>query len=186
MHPYKINSSFLLLLLLCLSFFIPTAQAHRAKANEIDTCRFSVGGEVVHFSAYTPSFTEGASYCHFIPDVGVTHLVFDYEGKKLRHTTVEFEITKEPEGSRVFYQRPEKFKKGSMNTIVDFSQYGAGHYLAHITIESKGETLDSHVAFSIAVEPESEGLSFSLILIFIITLIIGFSIMRFFIKQSDD
>ena len=186
MHPHKISQKILILSILLFSFIFPSVHAHRAKANEIDTCRFTVGSEVVHFSAYTPSFTQGTSYCHFIPDVGVTHLVFDYEGKKLRQMTVEFEITKEPESSRVFYQKPEKIKKGSMNTIIDFSQHGAGHYLAHITLLSQGEKLDSHVSFSIATEPESEGFSFSIILIFIITLGIGFFIMRFFINNQND
>ncbi len=47
-------------------FFSSTAIAHRGAKNEIDTCRISVGNEVVHFSAYTPILTPGASYCHKI------------------------------------------------------------------------------------------------------------------------
>jgi hypothetical protein len=33
---------------------------------------------------------------------------------------VEFEVTKEPEGTRVFYQAPEKIKKGTVDAKVDF------------------------------------------------------------------
>jgi hypothetical protein len=40
--------------------------------------------------------------------------VIDYEGKKLRHTTVEFEVTKEPAGTRVYYHSPEQITKGTI------------------------------------------------------------------------
>jgi len=129
--------------------------AHRGAKGEVDTCRISVGDEVVHFSAYTPTLSEGTSYCHSIPELGLTHLVIDYEGKKLRHTTVEFEITKEPEGARIYYQKPEKIKKGSIQAKIDFNSFGAGEYLAHITIVNQGETIDSHLPFSVAVEQDN-------------------------------
>jgi hypothetical protein len=78
--------------------------------------------------------------------------VFDYEGKSMRNLSVEFEITKEPEGTRIFYQEPQKVKTGTMNGSVDFSQYGAGHYLAHIAIVDKDKRLDSHIPFSVGLE----------------------------------
>ncbi len=139
-------------------FLLPqSAWAHRGAKNEVDTCRFSVGDDVIHFTAYTPQATGGQGFCHQIPNVGMTHLVFDYEGTKLRETTVEFEITKEPEGVRIFYQEPKVIKKGSVDAQVDFSQHGAGEYLAHVTITYKGEKLDSHLPFSIGVEPDDGG-----------------------------
>lgn len=153
---------FLILSIIFLSLLLPAAaNAHRGAKNEIDTCRFSVGSEVIHFSAYTPTFSDGESFCHSIPNIGDTHLVFDYEGNRLRKTTVEFEITKEPDGTRIFYQKPEKIKKGSVDAKINFNMPGAGigHYLAHVTIMHKGEKLDSHLPFSVGMEPEDEGLS---------------------------
>jgi hypothetical protein len=164
--------------------FLSTASAHRGAKNEVDTCRFSVGDEVIHFSAYTPTATGGTSYCHFIPNVDTTHLVFDYEGKKLRNTTVEFEITKEPEGTRIFHQKPEKIKKGSVDAVVDFKQFGAGEYLSHVTIMYKGEKLDSHLPFSVGVAEEKGGLPYK-ILIPILLMIISFFAVPLVIKAKQ-
>lgn len=150
-----VKQSGMLVSILSLSLMmVSTVNAHRNTTSEVDTCRFSVGDEVIHFTAYTPTFTGATGYCGAIPHIGLTHLVFDYEGNKLRNTTVEFEITKEPEGTRVFYQEPEKIKKGSVDAKVDFNMHGAGEYLAHVTIMYKGEKLDSHLPFTIGLEPE--------------------------------
>ncbi|WAR46101.1 hypothetical protein [Methylomonas rapida] len=74
----------------------------------------------------------------------------------MRNFSVEFEITKEPEGTRVFYQEPQKIKTGTMNGLVDFSQYGAGNYLAHIAIVDKDKHLYSHIPFSVGLESLNE------------------------------
>lgn len=161
---------FLSMIMLC--FILPnSASAHRGARNEVDMCRISVGSEVIHFSAYTPSLSGGKSYCQIIPDVGLTHLVFDYEGKKLRHTTVEFEITKEPEATRVFYQKPEIIVKGTVDAKVDFTKYGAGNYLAHITIMNQGEKLDSHLPFSVGMESDG-GMPIMLIILLSVIFVI--------------
>ena len=186
LHRYTVDKFYMLVSVLFLGFMLSsTASAHRGAKNEVDTCRFSVGSEVIHFSAYTPKSTGGTGYCHYIPDVELTHLVFDYEGKKLRNTTVEFEITKEPEATRVFYQKPEKIKKGSMDAKVDFSQYGAGDYLAHVTIVHQGEKLDSHLPFSVGVEPESSGFTFMIVMVLIIVAIIAVVMMRVFKPKEN-
>ncbi len=177
----------ILMLVLVLGMLLPlTANAHRGAKNEVDTCRFSVGSEVIHFSAYTPTFTGGEGFCQMIPNVGETHLVFDYEGNKLRRTTVEFEITKEPEGSRVFYQKPTMVKKGSVDAKVNFDtpNAGPGHYLAHVTIMYKGEKLDSHLPFSVGIEPEDEGPSFVLIAS-IVLVIIGFIVFIIMVRRFN-
>lgn len=167
------------------TLFSSAVWAHRGAKNEIDTCRFTVGDEVIHFSAYTPKETGGTSYCHFIPNVETTHLVFDYEGTKLRNTTVEFEITKEPEGQRIFYQKPEKIKKGSVDAVVDFAQFGAGEYLSHITIMYKGEKLDSHLPFSVGIAEEKGGLPYKII-IPILLMIISFFVVPMVVKAKRD
>lgn len=178
----------IILSVLLLSFLLPsTASAHRGAKNEVDTCRFSVGDQVIHFSAYTPTFTAGKSYCHGIPNVGLTHLVFDYEGKKLRNTTVEFEITKEPEGTRIYYHEPEKIKKGSVDAKIDFATFGAGDYLAHVTIMYKGEKLDSHLPFSIGVASEDDGMPMviKVALFFLVIVILAMVGMSFFKKKKS-
>jgi len=183
----------LILSVLFLSIVLPSAvYAHRGAKNEIDLCRFTVGNEVIHFSAYTPAISGGEGFCRSIPNVGETHLVFDYEGNKLRKTTVEFEITKEPEGTRIFYQKPEKIKKGSVDAQVNFDKLsaGSGHYLAHVTIMYNGEKLDSHLPFSVGMAPEDET-NFTVIIASIILLIIGFVVFvkmvgRFNANKTDN
>jgi hypothetical protein len=133
---------------------LPSAvYAHRGASNEVDACNILVGHERVHFTAYTPTFTT-KEYCQSIPHLGMTNLVFDYDGKGLRNLTVEFEVTKEPEGTRVFYQEPTKIKSGTVNGVVDFSKFGAGNYLAHVAIVHKDKSLDSHIPFSVGLEGE--------------------------------
>jgi hypothetical protein len=168
----------LFFLLMFTALVLPSiANAHRGARNEVDTCRFSVGDEVVHFTAYTPSVSGGKGYCQIIPSLGLTHLVFDYEGKKLRDTTVEFEITKEPEGTRVFYQKPEKIKKGSVDAKVDFSKFGASNYLAHVTVLYQGEKLDSHLPFSVGMESdESSFPTMVKVLLFLVVVIVAIMI----------
>lgn len=134
-----------------LAIGLPTSvQAHRGVSNEVDACNILVGHERVHFTAYTPTF-DNKEYCGAIPHVGKTNLVFDYEGKGLRNMSVEFEVTKEPEGTRIFYKEPTKIKTGTVNGIVDFSQFGAGNYLAHVAIVHNDKSLDSHIPFSVGL-----------------------------------
>lgn len=173
LQRFILHKSQILLSILLLALILPTtANAHRGAKGEVDTCRISVGKEVIHFSAYTPDISGGQSYCHIIPELGLTNLVIDYEGKKLRHTTVEFEVTKEPEGTRVYYHSPEKIKKGSIDTKVDFRKHGAGNYLLHVTILNEGETIDSHLPFSVGLEVEESLIPNKILIPFIIIVII--------------
>ncbi len=142
-------------LFLALSLFSVQAFAHKGASNEPDNCRITVGSEVIHFSAYTPSFTQGVSYCTAIPNLGLTQLVFDYEGQKLRQTSLELEITRESDGRRIFHQAAKKVKTGTINAAVDFTEFGAGDYLAHITIEHNGEELDTHLTFAVGREEDT-------------------------------
>ena len=147
---------------------LPSAvYAHRGASNEVDACNILVGHERVHFTAYTPTFTT-KEYCQSIPHLGMTNLVFDYDGKGLRNLTVEFEVTKEPEGTRIFYQEPTKIKSGTVNGVVDFSKFGAGNYLAHVAIVHKDKSIDSHIPFSVGLEEEySDNLPLKSLLIFV-------------------
>lgn len=130
----------------------PTVHAHRGSSDEADPCRVKIGEEWLHFSAYTPKFSGSKSFCRSIPKVGMTNLVFDYEGDKLREVSMEFEVTKEPEGTRVYYRAPDTTKTGTVDGSVDFSQFGPGNYRAHVTLVDQGEKVDTHIPFSVGIE----------------------------------
>jgi hypothetical protein len=154
----------------------PVVWAHGGVSVNVDNCRIPVDNRWVHFTAYTPEFTQDTEYCKSIPNVGRTNLVFDYESRELRNMTVEFEITKEPEGTRVYHQDPEAHKRGSVNAIVDFNEFGPGKYLAHVTLANAGSKIDAHLPFAVA----STGVSSSAIwLVGFITLAGLFVVFRF-------
>ena len=151
--------------------------AHRSQDEQRDPCRIQVGYEPMHFTAYTPTFSKSKQYCQEIPHLGLTTLVFDYEGKKLRQITIAFEVTKEPEGTRVFYQQPGKYLSGTFAKNVDLTTFGVGAYLAHIKIFHKGKTLDTHLPFN--VKPKSGfGLRFLMLMVLMIALAYGYKIYR--------
>lgn len=169
--------------LFCLLFVaLPSiGYAHRGATDEVDACNILVGHERVHFTAYTPTFSNSKEYCQSIPHLGLTNLVFDYEGKSLRNLTIEFEITKEPEGIRVFYQEPAKIKSGTVNGMVDFSKFGAGNYLVHVAIVHNNKSIDSHIPFSVGVKEESSG-NLSLKLLFLLACA---AVIAYFIKRAS-
>ena len=151
--------------------------AHRSEDEQRDPCRIQVGYEPMHFTAYTPTFSKSKQYCQEIPHLGLTNLVFDYEGKKLRQITIAFEVTKEPEGTRVFYQQPDKYLSGTFAKNVDLTTFGVGAYMAHIKIFHKGKTLDTHLPFN--VKPKSGfGLRFLMLMVLMIALAYGYKIFR--------
>jgi hypothetical protein len=140
---------YLLALSLLVSVVIPVSGwAHGgASGVDVDACRIPVGPHWVHFTAYQPQLTGTTEYCDSIPEIGSATLVFDYEGKALRNMTVEFEVTKEPEGTRVFYKEPSTYPTGSANTTINFTEPGS--YLAHVTLVNEGQKVDAHVPFTV-------------------------------------
>ncbi len=162
--------AFILSIVTLICIPLHTAEAHRGARDEIDDCRIKVGFENIHFSAYIPSITGSKTYCHDIPGLGETFLVFDYEGKKLRDITLEFEVTKEPNGERIFYQAPQKIKTGNVNKRIDFSQYGQGDYLAHITIVDNDKRQDTHLPFTVGMidPPMNKQLKFIIGVVFFV------------------
>lgn len=121
--------------------------AHGGASVEADKCRIEVGPHLVHFTAYQPQLSGTTEYCNDIPELGQVIIVFDYEGKALRRMTVEFEITKEPEGTRIFYQEPMTNPTGTYNTALNFTT--PGKYLAHVTLVNEGQKVDAHVPFAV-------------------------------------
>ena len=152
-----------------LSALIPVSVtwAHGGASVEADTCRINVGPHLVHFTAYQPQLSGTTEFCNNIPELGKSVIVFDYEGKALRNMTVEFEITKEPEGSRIFYKEPSKAPTGTINTEVNFTT--PGNYLAHVTLVNEGQKVDAHVPFSVG-SAGAGGISTSTILIILVVL----------------
>jgi hypothetical protein len=143
--------------------------AHGGASVDADTCRIQVGSHLVHFTAYQPQVTGTTEYCNEIPEMGNAVLVFDYEGKALRNMTVEFEITKEPEGTRVFYTPPATHPNGTFNTSINFTQ--PGKYRAHITLVNEGQKIDEHIGF--AVGTASSGVSSNTWIIIVTLLVAG-------------
>jgi len=133
--------------LLAASFLPMVAWAHGGASVDTDQCRVQIGPHLVHFTAYQPQLTGTTEYCNSIPELGQSTIVFDYEGKALRNMTVEFEITKEPEGTRVFYAPPSTHSNGTFNSNINFTD--AGKYRVHITLVNEGQKVDEHIALSV-------------------------------------
>ncbi|MGR8953171.1 MAG: hypothetical protein ACU83V_12280 [Gammaproteobacteria bacterium] len=156
------------------------AFAHRGDADDVDPCRIKIGNEWIHFAAYTPTISENKSYCRSIPKVGMTNLVFDYEGKQLRHVSIEFEVTKEPEGTRVYYRLPSTTKTGTVEGAVDFNQFGAGNYQVHVTLIENDQKVDTHIPFSVGIEGDESFIKLKKILFtIVICIVIAYLSFRF-------
>ena len=151
-----IRKSFLGLLGL---LFSATIWAHGGAAGtDTDQCKFELQPtHWIHYTAYQPSAYPAEEFCGKLPGLStLTQLVFDYQDMKYRNMLVEFEVTKEPEGTRVFFLPSAKHKKGSVNLELPNGIAEAGQYLIHITLvpdpadtenRTQGERLDVHMGF---------------------------------------
>ena len=151
-----IRKSFLGLLGL---LFSATIWAHGGAAGtDTDQCKFELQPtHWIHYTAYQPSAYPAEEFCGKLPGLStLTQLVFDYQDMKYRNMLVEFEVTKEPEGTRVFFLPSAKHKKGSVNLELPNGVAEAGQYLIHITLvpdpadtenRTQGERLDVHMGF---------------------------------------
>ncbi|MBS1212243.1 MAG: hypothetical protein H6R26_859 [Proteobacteria bacterium] len=153
-----------------LSALVPTSSswAHGGASVDTDQCRIFVGPHLVHFTAYQPQLSGTTEYCGDIPELGSTTLVFDYEGKALRNMTVEMEVTKEPEGTRVYYQPPSTHSTGTFNVTINFTE--PSKYLAHVTLINEGQKVDAHVPFKVGTA-SAGGLSTNTIIVILVVLI---------------
>ncbi|MGR9074209.1 MAG: hypothetical protein ACU833_14205 [Gammaproteobacteria bacterium] len=141
-----------------LALFSPLlVSAHRVPENQIDPCKIQVGYEQIHITAYVPTVYRAKQFCGSIPKPAATQLVFDYIGKKLRNHTLEFEVTKEPEGTRVFYREPTTNITGTMTAPIDFNRFGSGNYRVRITILHKGKRLDSYLPLQVGADSGFSG-----------------------------
>jgi hypothetical protein len=140
-------------------FFSASLWAHGGAAGtDTDQCKFELEPtHWIHYTAYQPQAFPAEEFCGNLPGTNtLTQLVFDYQDMKYRDMLVEFEVTKEPEGKRVFFLPSAKHKKGSVNLELPNGVPEAGQYLIHITlvpdptdtkVRTQGERLDVHMGF---------------------------------------
>jgi hypothetical protein len=121
-----------------------------AKGTDTDQCKFELEPDHwIHYTAYQPNAFPAEEFCANIPRENETLiLVFDYQDQKYKDNTVEFEVTKEPEGTRVFFLPGAKHKKGTVELKLPNGVPEPGNYLIHITlVPDQGERKDVHMAF---------------------------------------
>ena len=121
-----------------------------AAGTDTDQCKFELEpSHWIHYTAYQPKAYPAEEFCGNLPDVNTeTQLVFDYQDMRYRKMAVEFEVTKEPEGSRIFFQPAQKHKSGTVNLDLPNGVPEVGKYLIHITlVPDQGERLDAHMSF---------------------------------------
>jgi len=122
-----------------------------AAGTDTDQCKFELEKDHwLHYTAYEPNSFPAEEFCANLPKLNEPILlVFDYQDMKYRNSTVEFEVTKEPEGKRVFFLPGTKHKKGTVELKLPNGVSEAGKYLIHITlVPDQGERLDAHMSFS--------------------------------------
>jgi hypothetical protein len=122
-----------------------------AAGTDTDQCKFEMEPtHWIHYTAYQPVAFSGQEFCGGLPGIDTrTQLVFDYQDMKYRNMAIEFEVTKEPEGKRVFFMPAAKHKSGSVNLDLPSGVAEAGKYLIHITlVPDQGERLDAHMSFT--------------------------------------
>jgi hypothetical protein len=132
--------------------FSATLWAHGGAAGtDTDQCKFELEPEHwIHYTAYQPTKFPAEEFCGNLPDTDtLTQLVFDYQDVRYRNRAVEFEVTKEPEGKRVFFQAAKKHKSGTVVLKLSNGVPEAGKYLIHITLKgaNEAENLDAHMSF---------------------------------------
>lgn len=121
-----------------------------AKGTDTDQCKFELEPDHwIHYTAYQPNSFPAEEFCADIPLAKeALILVFDYQDQKYKDNTVEFEVTKEPEGTRVFFLEGAKHKKGTIELKMPNGVPDAGNYLIHITlVPDQGERKDVHMGF---------------------------------------
>lgn len=132
-----------------------------AAGTDTDQCKFELEKDHwIHYTAYQPTAYPAEEFCGNIPDTAtLTQLVFDYQDQRYRGMAIEFEVTKEPEGKRVFFQAAEKHKSGTVILNLPQGVPDVGKHLIHITLlKDNGERLDAHMSFKAgAGQPVSKG-----------------------------
>jgi hypothetical protein len=145
-HIFKKASLALLGLLFSASIW-----AHGGAAGtDTDQCKFELEpSHWLHYTAYQPNAFPAEDFCANLPRANeMTLLVFDYQDMRYRNMSVEFEVTKEPEGTSIFKLPAAKHAKGTVELKLPNGVPEAGQYLIHITlVPDSGNRLDAHMGF---------------------------------------
>lgn len=152
-----------------------------AKGTDTDQCKFELEPDHwIHYTAYQPNAFPAEEFCANIPrDKETLILVFDYQDQKYKDDTVEFEVTKEPEGTRVFFLPGAKHKKGTVELKLPNGVPEPGQYLIHITlVPDQGERKDVHMAFKAG---GGKGASNSQMFIYLILLAAGLYVLYLYV-----
>ena len=164
-HTFKKMALMLIGLLLSTSLW-----AHGgAKGTDTDQCKFELEPDHwIHYTAYQPNAYPAEEFCANIPKENeTTILVFDYQDQKYKDDTVEFEVTKEPEGKRVFFLEGAKHKKGTVELKLPNGVPEPGKYLIHITlVPDQGERKDVHMGFKAGGGPATSNSTMFLYILF--------------------
>ncbi len=158
------------LLVLLGTLFAATVWAHGGAAGtDTDQCKFELEpSHWIHYTAYQPTAYPAEEFCGKLPGTNTkTQLVFDYQDMRYRDMLVEFEVTKEPEGTRVFFLPSAKHKKGTIILDLANGVPEPGQYLIHITLvpdaaaagdKTQAQRLDVHMGFKAGTgAPASKG-----------------------------
>ncbi|WP_246534974.1 hypothetical protein [Methylomonas paludis] len=158
-NTHAFRNSFLALLGMVFSSVL---WAHGGAAGtDTDQCKFELEKDHwIHYTAYQPKAYPAEEFCGNLPDLNSTiQLVFDYQDQRYRNMAIEFEVTKEPEGKRVFFSEAKKHKSGTVVLNLPEGVAEEGKYLIHVTLlQDSGERLDAHMSFKAgAGQPTSKG-----------------------------
>jgi len=171
-------------------FFSASLWAHGGAAGtDTDQCKFELEPtHWIHYTAYQPNSFPAEDFCGNIPNANeLTILVFDYQDMKYRDNTVEFEVTKEPEGKQVFFLPAAKHKKGSVELRLPQGVPEAGQYLIHITlVPDQGNRLDVHMGFKAGGGQVTSGKSYLLYAFFLLAALYAFYLSSAGFKQKVD
>lgn len=160
-----------------------------AAGTDTDQCKFELQPtHWIHYTAYQPTSFPAEDFCANVPNVNeLTILVFDYQDMKYRDNTVEFEVTKEPEGTRVYFLPGAKHKKGSVELRLPQGVPEPGKYLIHITlVPDQGERLDVHMGFTAGSGKAVSGKSYLLYVFFLLAGLYAFYLSSAGFKQKVD
>lgn len=153
-------------------FFSAAVLAHGGAAGtDTDQCKFELEPtHWIHYTAYQPQAYPAEEFCGKLPATDTrTQLVFDYQDMRYRNMSVEFEVTKEPEGTRVFFLPSAKHKKGTVNLELPKGVPDPGKYLIHITlVPDQGERLDAHMSFTAGTGEPTKGSNYLLYGLFLV------------------
>jgi hypothetical protein len=139
-------------------------------------CRLQLDTHLVSFTAYQPQLTGNSPYCTEIPETGNISVVFDLEDKALRDIPVEFEITREKDGSRIMHQPPGKILNGVFNRTLNITEMG--DYIAKVSLVENGKKHEAHLKFHVA---EEHGIPLNTALVIGIVLMVA----GYFLYQSN-